>query len=487
MNLTPRFVAVALAASLAFVGPPAAAQFRPPPLQPLTMTSAPGQRAYQAERVGVFNGQQVTYRAELTETLVKDKDGNTLTNVFAFSYLAEAQKNAKRPVVFIYNGGPGGASVFLNFGALGPKIFEPDLDAKATAPSTQLVDNPLAPLDVADLVFLDPPDTGYGRTLPGVDTKPLYSIDGDSEAMSQAVVNWLRAHDRMDAPVYLYGESYGSMRAVAMARDLVRSPHKVEVAGIMFGGNSFGYFQKGQMPDILYSANALPMMASVAWRHGKIDNKHQTWDQAVDKARRYAHTDYISALMLGNRATPATRRAVMKTLPGIIGIDETYFRNKDTIVIEGDFFTELLKDRNLIVDSDDGRKTRPAATKGPANSPFARYGSAMEAYVRDTFRANDLGPYVPVNTKLNSAWNYYVSGAMALDVTLAEIMRDRPSLRVLMTQGRFDTLTTLGNSEYIMAQTHLPLNRYSEAYYDGGHSLLPQPEVMAAIRTFLKP
>lgn len=486
MNLNQRFVAATFAASLVLAGAPAEAQFRPPPLQPLYMTSAPGPRTYQAERVGVFNGKTVPYRAELTETMVKDKDGGPITGIFALSYVAKAPGAERRPVVFIYNGGPGGASVFLNFGALGPKIFEPDLDGKASAPSTKLVDNPLAFLDVADLVFLDPPDTGYSRTPAGVDTRRLYSIDGDSEAMSQAVVNWLRTHDRLNAPVYLYGESYGSMRAVAMARDLLRAPQKIDVAGVMFGGNSFGYFQKGQMPDILYQANALPMMASVAWFHGKVDNRRQTWEQAVDKARRYAHTDYISALMLGNRAPPATRRAVMKALPGIIGIDENYFRSRDTMVIEGDFFSQLLKDRGLVVDGGDGRKTHPASDRGETASPFARYGSAMETLARDTLGANELGPYVPFNPKLNPSWNYYVAGAMALDVTLAEVMRDKPDLRVLMTQGRYDTLTTLGNSEYLMAQTRLPLGRYSEAYYDGGHSLLPQPEVMSAMRTFLK-
>ncbi len=486
MIFTPKLAALMMAASLASIAVPAAAQFRPQPLQPLTMTSEPGRQSYHSDMRGVFNGKSVAYRAELSDTLVKDKAGQPITTIFAHSYVATAAKDPNaRPVIFAFNGGPGGASVFLHFGALGPKIFETDLDGKSTVRSTKLVDNPIAMLDVADLVFLDPPNTGYSRTLPGVDPKQLYSIDGDSEAMTQAVVNWLRTHKRTGSPVYLYGESYGSMRAVAMARDLVRSLEKVDVAGVMFGGNSFGYFQKGQMPDILYKANMLPMMASVAWYHGKIDNKGQSWEQAVDKARLYARTEYISALMLGNRASTETRHAVMKALPGIIGIDERYFRAKDTIVIQGDFFTELLKDRNLIVDGNDGRETRSAQGEPTTISPFARYGEAMESQARETFHATGLEPYIPVNTKLNGAWNYYVAGAMALDVTLANVMRDKPDLRVLMTQGRFDTLTTLGNSEYIMAQTRLPLERYSEAYYDGGHSLLPQPEVMAALRAFV--
>jgi carboxypeptidase C (cathepsin A) len=379
--------------------------------------------------------------------------------------------------------------VFLRFGSLGPKILPSTLGSEAADAKPILVDNPLSPLDVTDLVFVDPTDTGFSHTLPGVSTRQFNSIDGDSEATTQLVINWLRVHHRLDSPVYIYGESYGSMRAVAMTRDLARSTPKIVVAGLMIGGNSLGYFQKGQMPDILYEANALPMMASVAWHYGKIDNQHQTWEQAVDKARFFARTQYISALIMGFSLDSATRENVIRQLPDIIGIPESYFRKHNTIVVK-DFCAELLRDSGLVIDRDNGLRTMPASAPPQKFADvIRRYGEYMDFYAANELGVVGLGGYQTIHpdiVRLGGEWNYLTAGAMALDVTLATVMKENPKLRFMMTQGRYDTLTTLGNSEYIIAQTDIPLDRYTEAYYDAGHSLKPLPEVMTAIHKFIE-
>lgn len=460
---------------------PAAAQYPPPALKPLTMTSEPG-RLLTAERQGVFNKTPVRYDIELEETIVKDAAGRPTASLYALGYVAKGVRNPEtRPVIFAFNGGPGGPAVYLNFGSLGPRIFP------SGQPRTQLVDNPSSPLDAADLVFLDPPDTGYSHTFPGVDAKQFYSIDGDSEALSQVVVDWLRVHHRASAPVYLLGESYGSMRAVAMARDLMRGPAKVNVGGVILAGNSLGYFQKGQMPDVLYWANALPMEASVAWSHGKIDNKGQTWAQAVDKARLYARTKYISALMQGYRLDDETRAEVIHDLPAIIGIPESYFREKHTIVVrDGDFLRELLKPEGRVVDGDDGRLSAPAGPQERSRY-FSDHARMLSTLMATDLKFTGLPDYVPINTSVSRVWNFYTAGAMALDVTLAKEMKDNPNLHVMLAQGRFDTRTTIGNSEYIMRQADLDWSRYVEVNYDGGHSMAPEPEILSAIRRFVAP
>jgi hypothetical protein len=114
--------------------------------------------------------------------------------------------------------------------------------------------------------------------------------------------------------------------------------------------------------------------------HGAIDNKGQTWQQAVGKARAFAKTDYISALMQGYQLDDATRDAIVRKLPAIIGIPEAYFRAKHTIVAT-DFRSELLRDRGLVVDGDDGRKTSQISAER-APPPFQRYADAFEAYLR---------------------------------------------------------------------------------------------------------
>lgn len=479
MKITMKSAAVAALTAITILSAaPALAQFPPKPLVPLVMTSEAGPHHFSRREEGNFRGRRLAYKAELSETIVKDAAGKPAASLFAFSYAAEGVKApAARPVIFAFNGGPGASSAFVHFDAIGPKIKR-----DSQKPGEPLTANPLSPLDVADLVFLDPPETGYSRILPGADRSQFASIDGDSAAMAQVVVNWLREHGRLHSPVYLYGESYGTMRAVAMARDLRRGTPGVNVAGLMLGGNSLGYFQKGQMPDILFAANALPMMASVAWYHGKID-RTQSWSQAVDKARLFARTDYIAALMQGYRLDPAERDRVIDKLPAIIGIPAENFRKRSSIV-PGDFKGELLADRGLVVDGDDGRITRPASAKYN-RLDVSEYDTIVDSYAASTLNATGLGHYKALNPVLNPQWNYYTSGAMALDVTLAQEMKGNPNLRILLVQGRYDTLTTIGNSEYIMRQADLDWNRFSVAYYDGGHRLLPAAEIMDGLRNFV--
>ena len=467
-------------AALATAVTGAAAQIAPQPLVPLTMTSQPGPRIFRTSHVGIFSGKKLSYTAEVSETIIKDiATGKPTASLFATSYVVSSADGKRRPVIFAFNGGPGASAVFLQFGALGPKIV-----SDMGHPDRGLVDNPRSPLAVADLVFLDMPETGYSHILPDGQKRAFASVDGDSAAMSRMVVTWLQSHGRLNAPVYIYGESYGTMRAVAMARDLARGEPAIKVDGLMLGGNSLGYFQKGQMPDILYAANALPMMASVAWYHGRIDNKGQTWKQAVDKARLFARTDYIAALMQGYELTQAERDRVIARLPALIGLPAENFIRRNSIV-PADFNAELLADRHLAVDGDDGRITHPAGEQESLRQMLALYDKLMGDYAATQIGVAGLGAYHALNPVLNPEWNYYTSGAMALDVTLAEEMKADPALRVMLVQGRFDTLTTIGNSEYIMRQAKLDRSRYSIAYYDGGHQLIAQPEILDAICAFV--
>jgi Carboxypeptidase C (cathepsin A) len=483
MRTTKRSFLVAGAALAALASTAAIAQFAPKPLAPLVMTSEPGRRSLVSRHTGTFHGQTIRYWSEVSETIIKDAGGKSTVSMIATAYIAEGVKDpAARPVVFAFNGGPGASAVFLQLGSMAPRIVKDVED-----PRGPLIDNPQSPLDEMDLVFLDPPESGYSRILPGAETSQFASIDGDAEVMAQVVINWLRSHGRLNSPVHLYGESYGTMRAVAMARDLRRGEPSVAVAGLMLGGNSLGYFQKGQMPDILFAANALPMMASVAWYHGKID-RAQSWTQAIDKARAFARTEYISALMQGYRLSPAERDRVIARLPALIGIPEENFRKSGSIV-PADFKAELMADQGLIVDSNDGRLTHAADDKAGGRDFKAfvgAYGSIMDKYVADELKASGLAGYNAFNPVLLPGWNYYTTGAMALDVTLATEMKHNPALHVLLVQGRYDTLTTLGNSEYIMRQADLDWARYGEAYYDGGHTLLPEAEIMDALRAFVK-
>lgn len=488
MSRSMIFVLALSAGALAPAGAETAGQlFPPPPLAPLTMGAVDGPHVFTTEHGGVFNGHRIRYQATVAETVVEDPGAVPAADLYSFSYVAENIGNAiARPVVFIFNGGPGASSVFLHLCSLGPRILR-DCTPKGTSnPATPLIDNSQSPLDVADLVFIDPTDTGWSHTLPGVSPGQFHSVDGDSDEVTALIVWWLRKHGRLGSPVYVYGESYGSMRGVAVVRDLARSQPKVAVAGLMLGGFAITFGRGNGTPDPIWQALRLPTVASMAWHYGKIDNKDQTWEQAVDKATVFARTQYVGALMQGHQLDAATRRRIIERLPALSGIPESYFLAHHTIEV-GDFATVLLQDQGLVLDGDNGLWTYPAPAKSRPDG-YVAYSKGIARYAADELRVHGLGSYTivtPNGMRVFESWNFRTSGAPSLEATLAEEMRDDPQLRLLVVQGRYDTQTQVADTRYVLDQTDIPRERLTIAYFDGGHMLEPKPEVMTAIRAFL--
>jgi carboxypeptidase C (cathepsin A) len=481
MSRSMIFMAVLLAAGASAPrGAETVAELFPTPaLLPLTMTAVDGAHVFSTEHSGVFNGHQIRYQATVAETVIEDPGAVPAADLYSFSYMAEDIGNPQaRPVLFIFNGGPGASSVFLHLCSLGPRILRDCTPAGTSNSTTPLIDNPESPLDVADLVFIDPTDTGWGHTLPGVSPEQFHSVDGDSEEVTALIAGWLRKHGRLSSPVYVYGESYGSMRGVAVVRDLARSEPKIAVSGLMLGGFAITFGRGNGTPDPVWAALRLPTVASMAWHYGKIDNKHQTWEEAVDKAAVFARTQYVGALMLGHQLDAATRRRIIERLPAFCGIEESYFVSHHTIEV-GDFATALLHDQGLV----------PAGAKSPENRYIA-YADGIARYASDELRVQGLGSYditTQNGMQVFEGWNFRTRGAPSLEVTLAEEMRNDPQLRLMVVQGRYDTQTQVADTRYVLDQTDIPRERFTMAYFDGGHMLEAKPEVMSVIRAFVAP
>jgi carboxypeptidase C (cathepsin A) len=461
--------------------------FPPPPLAPLTMTAVDGKHVFRSEHSGVFNGHRVRYQAAVADALIEDPGAVPAADLYTFSYVAEGVANAAaRPVIFIFNGGPGASSVFLHLCSLGPVVLRDCTPEGTSNSATPLAANPESPLDVADLVFIDPTDTGWSHTLPGVSPDQFHSVDGDSDEVTALIVWWLREHGRLGSPVYVYGESYGSMRGVAVVRDLARSRPKVAVSGLMLGGFAITFGRGNGTPDPVWDALRLPTAASMAWHYGKIDNRHQTWEQAVDKAAAFARTHYVGALILGHELDSATRQRIIDRLPALSGIPKGYFVAHHTIEV-GDFATALLQDRGLVLDGNNGLWTHPAGAKSHRNG-YVAYSSGIARYASGELGVHGIGGYeiiTPNDMQVFESWNFRTSGAPSLEVTLAQQMRSDPHIRLLVVQGRYDTQTQVADTRYVLDQTDIPRERLRMAYFDGGHMLEPKPEVMSAIRDFV--
>ena len=169
---------------------------------------------------GTFGGQKMRYSATIAETILSAQDGTQKAAIVTTSYVKEP-RDPSRPVTFLFNGGPGSGSVWLQMGAFGPKRVAIPSDARDDgAPPYPLVDNPDSLLDVTDLVFSDPPGTGFSYLIGKTEPKEFYGVTADAKAVAQVIRRWLNDHGRWASPKYLGGESYGTTRSAAVVNEL---------------------------------------------------------------------------------------------------------------------------------------------------------------------------------------------------------------------------------------------------------------------------
>lgn len=455
----------------------------------ITRLADVGPRQFAAERSGTFGGKNIRYEARLSEFLVKDRNGKAASSLFITSYVAKADKKhaATRPVVFIFNGGPGGSSNTLMFGAMGPeRLREFDVAAMSNA-ATPVVANEDAILDVADLIFIDAPETGYGRPLPGSDPAPFRSSDGDSNAFAQIILRWLADNGRLTSPVHILGESYGTVRGVLLARDLRVATPRLDLAGLIlvsqalwYNGPTAGNIKT--IADPIRAINSLPDIAALSWHHGLIDNRSQSLEQAIRAAQDFALKDYASVLTAGNRAPAPERSRVADRLAQLTGVPaKTWLAGG--LRLEN-IRRQLLAHRNLALGQFDGRETEPLeGVPEDADRDFkgmmAGLTAATGKLATGTFRATGLPEYrsiVDDPYAFEGSWTFIKGPAPGPDIILREQMAANPKLRLMVTQGVFDTTTTMGENDYLLSQIGVPPERTTFAYYPGGHMLYSEDE-----------
>lgn len=483
---------------LAAPGVPAAAQMA----CPAQAMPQPPREPIVTHHVGTFNGKRVRYRALVAETPVLDAQGCPGARIVSTSYIAEDVPDpSRRPVLFLFNGGPISASVYLHMGAFGPKrvAFPDDLTADTT--KLPLVDNPHTILDVADLVFFDPAGTGFSRVEPGVDPKSYFSVVADAQQTSAFVRAWLRDNERTASPVYLFGESYGTMRAAQAARQLVEGPEPVNLDGVVLFGQALNIIEFSQRPgNIISYVVSMPTLSALAWHHGKVKREGRTLEQFLDESRQFARTDYLRALYDGNRLPQEERQRIARRLEALTGLPATYYLANNLRITKEEYRRKLFRDKGLILGRNDGRYVGPVSDQPGGGDPSRVVADAAQRvwlqYMRDHLQVPwreeykfALAPEGGLEgwkwgaTSPFSDWPY-----MSL---IGEVMQRVPDFRVLVGVGIYDTSTTTGASEYALAQSGWPEDRADIAYYDGGHMAYSDEEafrkLMRDIRAFVRP
>jgi carboxypeptidase C (cathepsin A) len=427
---------------------------------------------------GTFNGKQIRYTATVEAIDVADAKGRPSAQLVSFAYTADDFRNAvTRPVMFVFNGGPITASLWLHIGVMGPKrVAVPD-DLTADPSTYRLVDNAYSPLDVADIVFIDPASTGYSRVLPGTVPESYFSVAADGQQATAFIFAWLTQHGRLSSPAYVLGESYGTIRAAEVAAQLAELPQPILLQGVVLMGQAINIIEYRQRPqNIISFAVSLPTLAALGWYHQKVDRTGKTFEEFENEARRFAETDYLTALFQGNSVEPAERDRVAKRLEELSGIPAGYYREHRLRISKEEYRSELLKDRGLLLGRNDGRYVAPMTSKELAADPsdiiMLAFQRLFGEYIRNDLSVDWREEYVLFKGVDLDGWKYGGSGPFAdwpYSDRLLKVMKTNPRFHVLIGNGYHDTQTTVGAAEYAVRQAGWPEGRATLSFYEGGH------------------
>ena len=452
---------------------------------------------------GTFGGQRVNYTATIGETILAADDGTQKAAIVTTAYIKDGRDPA-RPVTFLFNGGPGSGSVWLQMGAFGPKRVAVPSDARDDgAPPYPIVDNPGSLLDVTDLVFIDPPGTGFSHLIGKTEGKEFYGVTADAKAVAEVIRRWLSDNNRWNSPHYLGGESYGTSRSAAVANQLANATYNdVGLNGIILISTILDFGAGADTPgNELSVITNLPSMAATALYHGKATSP--SVEQFTDEARAWAIGPYATFLLKGQKAPPEERATIRRQLAHFTGLSETYLEQADLRVSPDRFYKELLRDRGLTIGRLDTRytgKDYDNAGEGPDNDPSfygidAGYTAAVNSWERGTLGFVTNREYQSISNVIRD-WDWKIEGGrdnnayLNLTPYLGTALRENKDLRIFVGQGYYDFATPFFAAEYALSRTGIPQDRVEFHYYHAGHMVYIRDEdrakLAADVRAFIR-
>jgi len=462
--------------------------------------------AVRTQHSASIGGHAIKYTATAGTLIIRDDKGQPQASVFYVAYTVDSgrvdsDKAEKRPVTFLYNGGPGSSSVWLHMGSFAPVRIE-TASPEATAPAPyHLVPNSDSLLDKTDLVFIDAVGTGYSRPLGKATGKDFWGVDQDISAFSRAIQRYVSINKRWNSPKFLYGESYGTTRSAALVDALQNDGMSFNGVVLMSSILNYGIRLPGY--DEIY-IGYLPSYAAAAWYHNKLANKPADLKAFLEQVRTFARGPYAAALAQGQNLPDDQRDAVARQLAAYTGLSVPFIEEANLRIDLGRFRKELLRDQRLTLGRYDSRFTGmdpDAAGETPdydaSDSGISgAFVSAFHDYLDGQLKYHSDLDYRPTFGDISKDWDWkhkaadqrrplptaYVAG------DLAHAMRTNPGLKVLSVNGYYDFATPFFITEYDLAHMNLdPTLRgnLQFLYYPSGHMIYLNTDALKQLKTDL--
>lgn len=438
-----------------------------------------------------IKGQKVPYKTTAGTIPVWDEEGKPVAGVF-FTYFerSDVTDRASQPLVISFNGGPGTASVWMMIGYTGPRILKVDDEGYPVQPYG-MRDNPNSILDVADIVYVDPVNTGFSRPVSkDVPTSRFFGVNADIKYLADWINTFVSRYNRWASPKYLIGESYGTTRVSGLALEL-QNKHWMYLNGvILVSPTDLGIKRDGPAR----SALMLPYYAATAWYHKALSSDLQSKDLTalLPEVETFTVQEYLPALTMGGALSDQKRKEITAKVARYSGLSEKAVAQQNMEIPTNFFWKELLRDRGYTVGRLDSRylgiDNKDAGIAPDYNAELTSwlhsFTPAINQYMREELNyKTDLnyfmfGPVHPWNNEGNQTGE-----------NLRQAMAMNPFMHVLVQSGYYDGACDYFNAKYNMWQIDAGgklKDRISWEGYRSGHMMYLRKEDLATSNEHLR-
>jgi carboxypeptidase C (cathepsin A) len=453
-----------------------------------------GESAVTTTGTVTVKGKLIPYTATAGTQPVWNAEGKVIASLFYTYYeRSDVKDRASRPLIMSFNGGPGSASVWMHIAYTGPKILEIDSEGYPVQPYG-IKDNPHSILDVADIVYIDPVNTGYSRIL-DKDTKreEFFGVNADIKYLAEWLTTFVSRKNRWQSPKYLIGESYGTTRVSGLALELQIAQWMYLNGVILVSPTDLGVERGGQVE----AANRLPYFTAAAWYQKALPADLQKRDltELLPEVENYTINEVLPAIARGGFLDDAKRKEVATKMAYYSGISDKVILQHNLDVPTAFFWKELLRDKGYTVGRLDSRYLgidRKDAGERPdyaaeLTSWLHSFTPAINFYLREVLKYktdvkyNMFGPVNPWDRSNDNT-----------GVNLRQAMAQNPYLNVMFQCGYFDGATTYFEAKYTMWQLD-PSGKFRDRFrfegYRSGHMMYLRQEDLATsnehIRDFI--
>lgn len=433
-----------------------------------------------------INGNRIDYTAVTGTQPLWDELGEPIASLHYTYYTRNGVKDrAARPLLISFNGGPGSGSVWMHLAYTGPRILKIDDEGYPVQPYG-VKENPYSILDVTDIVYVNPVNTGYSRTIPEsgkeVDRSKFFGINADTKYLAEWLNTFVTRNNRWNSPKYIVGESYGGTRVMGLSLALQNQQWMYLNGVIMVSPADYKVFRDN---DPVSSALNLPYYTAAAWYHKALPAELQAKDllEVLPGAEDFTINELLPALAKGGFIPDAERKAIAKKMARYSGLSEQDILDHNLDVPTSYFWKKLLKDqgghtigrldsRYLGIDkklAGDRPDYSPELTSWLHSfTPAINYYLQEELNFKTDIKYNMFGPVHPWNNENDNTRD-----------NLRQAMAQNPYLNVLVQSGYYDGACTYFAAKYTLSQVD-PSGRMEDRFefkgYRSGHMMYLRKE-----------